>query len=127
MAIVVFFQVVGRNFLHYDLIWGPEVALLCLCWSTLLGASVAVKRKAHFVFDIISTKSRFVRFTSRCGIFIISVILLIYGFKFTLFQGTRVTQPSEFKLIWYLIAFPVAGGSMIVYLTDLLVKEFRKD
>jgi TRAP-type C4-dicarboxylate transport system permease small subunit len=126
MVIVVFSQVLGRYVFHFDLLWGPEVAVFCLCWSTFLGASVAVRRRAHYVFDILSAKSRFVVIASGAGIFVIAAVLLIYGFRFALFQGARVTQPSEFKLIWYLMAFPVAGCSMIIYLADLLIRELGR-
>jgi len=126
MVLVVFSQVLGRYVFHFDLLWGPEVAVFCLCWSTFLGASVAVRRRTHFVFDILSSKSRFVLIASAAGIFLIAAVLLIYGFRFALFQGARVTQPSEFKLIWYLMAFPVAGGSMILYLADLLARELGR-
>ena len=126
MVIVVFSQVLGRYVFHFDLLWGPEVAVFCLCWSTFLGASVAVRRRAHYVFDILSTRSRFVVIASGAGIFVIAAVLLIYGFRFALFQGARVTQPSEFKLIWYLMAFPVAGCSMILYLADLLIRELGR-
>ena len=126
MVIVVFSQVLGRYVFHFDLLWGPEVAVFCLCWSTFLGASVAVRRRAHYVFDILSTRSRFVVIASGAGIFVIAAVLLIYGFRFALFQGGRVTQPSEFKLIWYLMAFPVAGCSMILYLADLLIRELGR-
>jgi TRAP-type transport system small permease protein len=126
MVIVVFLQVLGRYLFHFDLLSGPEVAVFCLCWSTFLGASVAVRRRAHYVFDVLSAKSRFVVIASGAGISIIAVVLLVYGLRFALFQGARVTQPSEFKLLWYLLAFPVAGGSMLLYLADLLTRELGK-
>lgn len=127
MVVVVFSQVLGRYLFHFNLLWGPEVAIFCLVWTTLLGAAVAVRRKTHYVFEILPPKSRFVTTISGTGILVTALIMVIFGFRFAIFQGTRITQPSEFRLIWYFLAFPAAGASMIIYLADLLVKEFGNE
>jgi hypothetical protein len=49
----IFYQVLARNYLSISVNWTDEVALLCFVWSVFLGAAVAVRRRAHYVVELL--------------------------------------------------------------------------
>jgi TRAP-type C4-dicarboxylate transport system permease small subunit len=54
LVVVVTLQVVTRFVLHFSVIWSEEVARFLFFWVVLLGAALGVRRRRHFVIDIVS-------------------------------------------------------------------------
>jgi TRAP-type C4-dicarboxylate transport system permease small subunit len=50
---VVSLQVVNRMVLHLPIIWSEEAARFLFFWVVLLGAAMSVRRRRHFVLDVL--------------------------------------------------------------------------
>ena len=55
---VVLLQVLMRYLFAYPNPWSEEVSRFCFIWLSLLGASLAVERRAHFGFDQVTARLR---------------------------------------------------------------------
>ena len=53
MSLVVLAGVVCRFLLKIPLVWGEELALTCLVWTTFLGTALAYELNSHVVVDFI--------------------------------------------------------------------------
>ncbi|SVB47959.1 uncharacterized protein METZ01_LOCUS200813, partial [marine metagenome] len=51
VSVVVLLQVGMRYLFAYPNPWSEEVSRFCFIWMSLIGASLAVERRAHFGFD----------------------------------------------------------------------------
>lgn len=127
---IVFAGVFFRYFLHIGLGWTEELARYLQVWMTFLGATVAVKRWAHFqltiVDQVIAHRAR--RFTRIFGILVVMTlagIMIKHGLDIT-----RVTwKQSSPVLGWpigylYLMA-PLCGVLMEIYALQHLVRAWR--
>ena len=50
----VYFQVCMHYFFSAPFLWGEELPLFAFCWCLLIGAAVAVRRRAHLSCDFLA-------------------------------------------------------------------------
>ena len=125
--VVVFLQVLARNYLKISLIWTDEVAVMAFVWSVFLGAAVAVRREKHYVVEVLP--ARFVRTRALLKVFADLVILLFvyvmvrYGTRFAVMGLSRFSTAIMIPRFYYFVAVPVAGVVMVLFQIEVIVTD----
>jgi TRAP-type C4-dicarboxylate transport system permease small subunit len=130
IVLVVGVEVVRRFALSYSSIWGEEVARYAFIYLAWVGASAAVKDRAHIRIDVIQ------QFLSRKG----QLVMYIFGDMMTLIisffavyfsyetlavsmKFGSVTHGLGISQAWFLAAVPL-GFCMIIF---RLIQSLKRD
>ncbi|MDD5922569.1 MAG: TRAP transporter small permease [Eubacteriales bacterium] len=114
MAIVLFFNVIGRLVLHRSLIWAEEICTIFTIFCTFTGVSYCARMGRHIsmsaIFDAVSQKTKkvmmcIVSFVTALVLFFVSYIALRY--VIFLFGSGRVTASLHLPLWAMYIVIPV--------------------
>ncbi len=118
---VVLLQVLMRYLFAYPNPWSEEVSRFCFIWLSLLGASLAVARRAHFRFDQVAgrlpPRARKAAETFAGAIVLLFALLLI-GTGVALMDLTMGERSAALNLPVALVyaAAPVSGALMVIHL-----------
>jgi TRAP-type C4-dicarboxylate transport system permease small subunit len=128
LGLVMGLQILNRYLLKLGLPWTQEVALLCLTWITFLGASVAVRRHAHFavtmLLDVLGERARrALRLAIYLLMSVLAGVFLIYGIQFAEMGLGRLSSAMEIRMIWFYTAIPISAALMILYLVERVCVE----
>ncbi len=126
LVAVVFGQVISRYVLKTAMLWSQEAALFCFAWTSFLGAGVALRRKRHFVFNIIPEENIVAQIVSQVGIVIVAWVYFYYGLRLALRNWNILTQPSGLRLGYFLASIPAAGLLFLVFFLEDFLGRFRK-
>ncbi len=127
----VFFQVLSRHLIRMPMVWTEEIARFSFIWCAFLGASLAIKNKAHFAVQLlterfVSLKKVFAMFVYICMLTVAGVFL-IQGIRYSIMGLDRISPTVNIKMIWIYASIPISAFLMIFYILELLFKEFRTD
>lgn len=127
---IVFAGVFFRYFLHIGLGWTEELARYLQVWMTFVGATVAVKRWAHFqltiVDQVIPRAAR--RFTRVFGILVVMTlagIMIKHGFDITRVTWNQSSPVLGWPIGYLYLMAPVCGVLMELYALQHLVRAWR--
>jgi len=123
LVAVVFIQVVARYILRVATVWSQEAAMFCFFWSVFLAASVGVKRRRHFVFDVLPGEHPLVRAIADIGVLTLAGAYAWIGWRVARLNYVIVSQPSEIPLTYFMAAIPVSGMLMIFFLVAEIVRR----
>lgn len=123
-------EVVRRFVLEYSSIWGEEIARYAFIYLAWVGASIAVKDRAHIRIDVIMhyvsdrVKALIYLFGDLCmlGLAILALITAIESLEISIRFGS-VTHGLRISLAWFLAAVPL-GFTLIIY---RLLQSIRRD
>lgn len=123
-------EVFRRFVLSYSSIWGEEVARYAFVYLAWIGASAAVKERAHIRIDVLQN---FLPRRGQLTLYIIGdlvtlfVAVLAVYFSFETFQVSlkfgSVTHGLGVSQAWFLAAVPI-GFSMVIF---RLLQSLRRD
>ena len=127
----VFFQVLSRHLIKMPMVWTEEIARFSFIWCAFLGASLAVKNKAHFAVQLLtdrfsSLKKSFAVFVYICML-IVAGVFLIQGIRYSFMGLDRISPTVNIKMIWIYASIPVSAFLMIFYILELLFSEFKTE
>lgn len=130
MTVVVFLQVVCRYFLVRPLHWSEELARYLFVWISLLGATLAVQRRAHFGMDFF-----FRMLPARCRRFLtliiyllmelVVVVLLVQGVVLVRKTVDQLSPAMEIPMGWAYACLPVGAALMGIHLLIMILLEVR--
>lgn len=123
LVVIVFIQVVARYILRVATVWSQEAAMFCFFWSVFLAASVGVKRRRHFVFDLLPGDHPLVRAVADIGVFTLAATYAWVGWRVARLNLVVLSQPSEIPLTYFMAAIPVSGMLMIFFLLAEIVRR----
>ncbi len=114
-------EVVRRFVLSYSSIWGEEIARYAFIYLAWVGASAAVKERAHIRIDVLLQylpsrgKSAVYLFGDFCmlALAVLAVYTAIESLQISLKFGS-VTHGLRISLAWFLAAVPL-GFSLMIY------------
>ena len=123
-------EVVRRFLLSYSSTWGEEVARYSFIYLAWIGASSAVKERAHIRIDVILS------FLSRTGQLIVYILgdlvmlgvaILALFYSFEVFQtalkfGVK-THGLGIYLAWFIAAVPIGFSLMLFRLLQSLKRD----
>jgi len=130
ICVIVFAGVFFRYFLQIGLGWTEELARYLQVWMTFVGATVAVKRWAHFqltiVDQVIPRGAR--RFTRIFGILVVMTlagIMIKHGIEITRVTWNQSSPVLGWPIGYLYLLAPVCGVLMEIYALQHLVRAWR--
>jgi len=131
LLIIVFLQVFTRFVILKPLTWTEEVARFCFIWLIFMGASINVRKRAHFALDLFSSKLTpgyrvFLRLLiySLVGIFALSLTIL--GWIFFKVGIIRLSPTIDISMAYIYAAIPLSGIFILLYLIEAAYKEIKR-
>jgi len=129
---LVFFQIVMRYVFNHSLSWTEELARYLFVWQVWLGASFAVKKRAHLKITMLldslhGLPKKVVYFISLLVWLGISFFLAYSGGKLTLIilQQGQVSPAMRMPMAFAYASVPVGCLLMCVRLVEQIVTEIR--
>ncbi|MFT7594563.1 MAG: TRAP-type C4-dicarboxylate transport system permease small subunit [Paracoccaceae bacterium] len=129
ITFLVFIAAVMR-FFGNPLIWSVDLAKLLFIWLCFIGATRALRQKAHLGVDLLirmlGLRARLWVKIVLAGVFIAFLLTLaVEGYKLTMLNWERIFGDSRLSYAWGTIAVPV--GSILLSLSILgnLMDDWR--
>jgi len=124
-------EVVRRFVLSYSSIWGEEIARYAFIYLAWVGASVAVKDRAHIRIDVIlhylsnRGKALVYLFGDICmlALAILALYTAIESLQVSIKFGS-VTHGLRISLAWFLAAVPLGFSLMSYRLVQSIWRDF---
>jgi len=124
-------EVFRRFVLSYSSIWGEEIARYAFIYLAWVGASIAVKDRAHIRIDVIlhylseRGKALVYLFGDLCmlGLAIIALYTAIESLQISMKFGS-VTHGLRISLAWFLAAVPLGFTLMSYRLCQSIWRDF---
>ncbi|MEM7172911.1 MAG: TRAP transporter small permease [Pseudomonadota bacterium] len=125
-------EVVRRFVLSYSSIWGEEIARYAFIYLAWVGASVAVKDRAHIRIDVILNylgtrgKALIYLFGDFCmlALAILALYTSIESLQISMKFGS-VTHGLRISLAWFLAAVPLGFTLMTYRLCQSIWRDFN--
>ncbi len=120
MSLTMAANVFCRFILNFSIYWADELVQVLMVWLTFLGAAVAVRENAHYVFDYLSRRLKgkalliLMLFSKAIGLTAI-ILLLIYSGKVTLGIRSWIMPALEVSRAIVYGACPAGCAFMLIY------------
>lgn len=125
-------EVLRRSLLSYSSIWAEEVARYAFIYVAWIGASAAIKERAHIRIDVLlplfSQRIRGFLFLFGDIITLILAILAIYWSMepvLTSIHFESVTHGLRISQAWFLASVPLGFSMMVVRLLQSIRRDLR--
>lgn len=130
LTLSVFLQVLVRFVLKFPLPWTEEVSRLAFVYAIFVGATVAVREKAHINVDfvLVVLPPRVARAVRLVGTALVAVFLAFMtwqGVVFVQATGIQMTPVLQIPFRHLYLILPLSGALMLLYLVLGAVEEFR--
>ena len=110
-------------------IWTEELARFAFIWIVLVGSSIAVREGTHFQVDILPTLSaraeRRLRLVYFVFMLVAAAVFAVAGWELVEFGLPQLSEITGLPMWTIFIAWPLAGVSWAVFLTEQLYAHFR--
>jgi len=130
IVVTIFMEVFRRFALSYSSIWAEEIARYAFIYVSWIGASAAIKERAHIRIDLILPV---VGDRARAVIMILgdlfTIVLAVLAFWWSLesvlvsLKFGSVTHGLRISLAWFLAAVPLGFAMMIVRLIQSIIRD----
>ena len=129
ITLLVFIAAVMR-FAGNPVIWSVDMAQLLFIWLCFIGATRAMRQKAHLGVDylvrLLPQRIRLIVETILAAFFIAFLMTLaIEGYKLTMLNWERVFGDSGLSYAWVTIAVPVGAVLLSMSILANLIKAWR--
>jgi len=125
-TVAVLVDVIYRQVLSTPLMWPSEWSVMAFIWSVMLGASVAARRRAHFVVEVLPTLPRRAELTVQLVVaalsLVFAIVLLVYGVQMTMTGVRRFTPMVGYPMVYVFAAFPFAGVAIGLFSLEHLME-----
>jgi TRAP-type C4-dicarboxylate transport system permease small subunit len=123
-------EVIRREVFAYSSIWGEEIVRYAFIYLAWIGASAAVRDRAHIridvIFNYVSPRVKALLYIfGDLVMMIIAVLALYWSFETVSvsWEFGSVTHGLRVSKVWFLMAVPIGFGLMIFR----LVQSFLRD
>jgi TRAP-type C4-dicarboxylate transport system permease small subunit len=127
---IVFAGVFFRYFLQIGLGWTEELARYLQIWLTFVGATVAVKRWAHFQLTLVNQwipagARRFTQVFAIAVIMALAAIMIKNGIDITRVTWNQSSPVMGWRIGYLYLISPISGVLMIFFAARHLVTTLR--
>ncbi|MDD7972358.1 TRAP transporter small permease [Roseinatronobacter alkalisoli] len=126
----IFYQVLARNWLVISVGWTDEIALMCFVWSVFLGAAVALRRRVHYVVEILPdtwvNSTNALRLFGALACIPVIYVLVFNGYILTGMGWRRASVALRLPLAWIFMSIPVAGVAMALFSVEVILDDIRR-
>jgi len=111
-------------------IWTEEVARFCFVWIIMIGSMIAVRDRTHFEVDLLPhpktpRQKGIAGLIVHGGMMLMALVFAWYGYDFAKFGAIQNSEMSGINMLSIYISFPVAGVTWILFLTEMIVADYR--
>jgi TRAP-type C4-dicarboxylate transport system permease small subunit len=129
-TVSVFLQVLIRFVFKYPLPWTEEVSRIAFVYTIFIGATIAVREKAHLNVDflLVILPARVGRAISLAGTALVAVFLIVatwQGIVFVRATGVQVTPVMQVPFRYLYLIIPSCGALMLLFLILGAIDEWR--
>lgn len=132
IVVTISLEVVRRALLSYSSIWAEEIARYAFIYVAWIGASSAIKERAHIRIDVMLTlfslKIRGFLFLFGDIITLILAVLAIYWSMEPVINSIHygsVTHGLRISQAWFLAAVPLGFTMMLIRLIQAMVRDVK--
>jgi TRAP-type C4-dicarboxylate transport system permease small subunit len=125
-------EVIRREVFAYSSIWGEEIVRYSFIYLAWIGASSAVKERAHIridvVFNYVSPRIKALLYIFGDLVMLIVAVIAVWWSMETVgvsWKFGSVTHGLRLPLVWFLLAVPIGFGLMIFRLIQSLRRDIR--
>lgn len=129
MVVTVFMQVLFRYIIRSPLPWAEELARALFLWSSVLGATLAVRAKAHPSLDIVvnllpRTPKMIISSLVNVAIVVSLYILADQGIALTITAGRSVMPTLRISMSYVFASIPTGAILMIAFYCIRFIHRF---
>ena len=125
-------EVLRREIFSYSSIWGEEVVRYSFIYLVWIGASIAIKDRAHIRIDVLlhylgPRMKALVYIFGDLVMFGVAVIALYWSLE-TVHVSAKfgsVSHGLRVSMVWFLMAVPVGFGLMVLRLIQSFLRDLR--
>jgi C4-dicarboxylate transporter DctQ subunit len=132
IVITVFIEVLRRSLISYSSIWAEEIARYAFIYVAWIGASSAIKERAHIRIDVIlplfSQRMRGVLFLFGDIVTLVLAVLAIYWSMESVLTSIHfgsVTHGLRISQAWFLAAVPLGFAMMVIRLLQSMRRDWN--
>ncbi len=131
LTVSVFLQVLIRFVFKYPLPWTEEVSRIAFVYSIFVGATIAVREKAHLNVDFMLVVlppgvARTVKLVGTVLVGIFLVYMTWQGIAFVQATGVQVTPVMQVPFRYLYLIIPSSGALMLLYLILGTIDDLRR-
>jgi len=117
MVVAVFLQVIFRYVLHLSLSWSEELARYAFTWLAMLGAAVAMRRRSHFVLEVLvrwipARIAGPLMVFAGLVVFVFLLVLTVEGVLWMIAYSDMVSPVMQIGYYMVAASIPISGGLM---------------
>ena len=130
IVVIVFAGVLFRYVLHIGLGWTEEAARFLLIWMTFVGATVAVRRWAHFQLALVTTwiprrLHRSIDVLAILVVLVMAAILVRYGIDIMRVSWNQTSPMMGWNMGFLYAVVPTSGALMFLFGAGHLIRVLR--
>jgi TRAP-type C4-dicarboxylate transport system permease small subunit len=130
LTVCVFLQVLIRFVFKFPIPWTEEVSRIAFVYIIFVGATIAVREKAHINVDFLlavlpSGVARWVRGVGTALVASFLVFMIWQGIAFVQATGVQVTPVMQLPFRHLYLIIPASGALMLLYLALGVVDEWK--
>jgi TRAP-type C4-dicarboxylate transport system permease small subunit len=119
LVIAVFAQVVARYVFNLPPAWTEELARFCQVWIILLASSICIRKGSHLAVGYLGPSlgdgaRRTVAGITGSLMMLYSAVVVVWGVHLVLIGFGQTSPAMQLNMGWVYLAFPIAGGLMVV-------------
>jgi len=126
--IVVIVQIIAR-YISVSVLWTEEIAVFSFVWAVFMGASIMVRKEAHFSFDFLKTKltgtkKYILDLVNDILILTFTTYMLVYGQKIMItFWNYNWYSLPDFKMGYVWAVIPLSALLMSIYKIEHIINN----
>ena len=128
----IFIEVVRRSVLSYSSVWTEEIARYAFIYIAYIGASAAIKERAHIRIDVIlnllSNRMKLILYIFGDILTLVLAVVSIYMSMESVLVSLHfdsVTHGLRISQAWFLAAVPIGFSMMIVRILQSLWRDWN--
>jgi TRAP-type C4-dicarboxylate transport system permease small subunit len=132
LVITMAIEVLRREVFAYSSIWGEEIVRYSFIYLAWIGASAAVKERAHIRIDVvmhyISPRMKALLYIFGDLVMFAVALVALYWSLETVHVSAKfgsVTDGLRISKVWFLMAVPMGFGLMVWRLLQSFVRDFK--
>lgn len=132
LVTTMFIEVIRREVFSYSSIWGEEVVRYAFIYLAWIGASSAVRERAHIRIDVLmhyvpSQVKTLLYILGDLVMFVVAIIALYWSFETVMvsWHFGSVTDGLRVSKVWALSAVPIGFSLLIFRLIQSLLRDIN--
>lgn len=131
MTIIFGWLVFGRYVLNATPTWVEQVSLLLIVYISFLGAAVGIHKKTHLGVSVFREMSpapikRLFDFLSYSMLVVFGLIMVVYGYKLTLFKWEAQISLIHISEGWRALPIMLSGIFVFLFSIGHLIHFFKR-